>query len=202
MRGSWFFVRRKKKTPHPAFGHLLPTAVGRRLLGGAFRDCGLNARDGVFAAGLRELVRNSQNLDAASAQKNCAFAVVFTHRRVIVSSAIQFDREMQSRAVEVEDVRPDWNLAAKLEARESSIAEPLPYARFHLRGSTPHVFGVRANDRTCVRHLAEGTSATFSPRAARGEGYLGEITLPSSRKSAAARRASARWSAAAVARAR
>jgi hypothetical protein len=50
---------------------------------------------------------------------------------------VDFDRELQFRTVEIENVAIDWMLSAELEAEEPTSPEPFPEPTFASRFTPP-----------------------------------------------------------------
>ncbi len=118
---------------------ILSVKRGGRVAEGAQVGVGQSAQDriqcAVQAFAVEVIVQKSQNADVLSQKEACARSVVSPRFRCAVLTAIQFDRQLGSRAVEVEVVGLDWVLAAEREPAQLRIAQMYPQLDLVLRSS-------------------------------------------------------------------
>src|SRR5262245_45050269 len=108
-----------------------PREAGRGLGRGAVDDAE-RLRDHVDH-GLRfsknEVRRKAKHADPVAAQELGAALIVGLSLRGEVLAAIELDRQMHARTIEINDVRPARMLAPELEAGEALRSEPRPQGR-------------------------------------------------------------------------
>ena len=105
------------------------------------------------------LIIKTEDGEAFLSQVLLAFAIVIAAGGVVVDGAIQFDDQALRRAVEIDNVRTDAVLAAKLAAIEPAFLQPLPQRTLggcssvaQLLASLPEVLSVVERPIRWIRH--------------------------------------------------
>src|SRR5512140_2545834 len=99
------------------------------------------------------------NLDSVLTEQPVALGFVVTHRRAAVMRAVDFNRQPQLGAIEIENVPANRELSAEFEAEGSSIAKPAPQTVLCASRRMTHLLRVLPECWTGPYHRKNRTSA-------------------------------------------